>query len=214
MIVNPPGAPRGILLFAPGAGGDPARYDGLLTAAAAAGFIVSAPLHERFDGRTVTDEQMRERAVGLAEALREVDRQDLPVVAAGHSVGGWAALSLAGARPWSRAGQQIPVPVEPRITKVVALAPTVGWFAAPGALDELRVPVDVLTGAADTVTPPATAELLRAAPAEVSVHTYPGVGHLDFLTALPPSVTPTPGLDHGAFIEELTADFVAALTRP
>ncbi|WP_066039247.1 alpha/beta hydrolase family protein [Herbiconiux solani] len=232
MIVNPPGAPRGILLFGPGAGGDPARYDGLITAAAAAGFIVSAPLHERFDGRTVTDEQMRERAVGLAEALREVDRLDadrhgtdhhdrdrhrvdrqgLPVVAAGHSVGGWAALCLAGARPWSRAGQPIPVPVEPRITKVVALAPTVGWFAAPNALDELRVPVVVLTGAADAVTPPATAELLRAAPAEVSVHTYPGVGHLDFLTTLPPSVTPTPGLDHGAFVEELAADFVAALT--
>lgn len=211
MIVNPPGTARGIVLFGPGAGGDPARYETLLAAAADAGFIVIAPIHERFDGRTVTDEQMRQRAVGLADSLREIDRQDLRVIAAGHSAGGWAALCLAGAQPWGRDRRPIPVPVEPRVAKVVALAPTVGWFQAPAALDNLRVPVIVLAGAADTVTPPKTAEILRAAPAEVSVHTYDGVGHLDFLSALPPTVTPTPGLDHAAFIESLAADFVEAL---
>ncbi|UGB36788.1 hypothetical protein LQ938_02830 [Microbacterium sp. cx-55] len=211
MIVNPPGAARGILLFAPGAGGDPARYEALIRAAAAAGFIVAAPIHDRFDVRTVTDEQMRQRAVGLADSLRELDRQDLPVVAAGHSAGGWAALCLAGAQPWGRNRQPIPVPVEPRVEKVVALAPTVGWFQAPAALDNLRVPVIVLAGGADTVTPPTTAEILRAAPAEVSVHTYEGVGHLDFLSVLPPTVAPTPGLDHGAFTESLAVDFVQAL---
>ncbi|MBF4461209.1 MULTISPECIES: alpha/beta fold hydrolase [unclassified Rathayibacter] len=213
MIVTPPGAARGIVLFGPGAGGDPARYDVLLTAAAAAGFIVTAPTHERFDNRTVTNEQMQQRAVGLAESLREIDRQDLPVVAAGHSVGGWAALCLAGAQPWGRHRHPIPVPVESRVVKVVALAPTVGWFQAPGALDTLRVPVIVLAGAADAVTPSTTAEILRAAPAEVRVHTYEGAGHLDFLSALPPSVTPTPGLDHKAFITSLAADFVEALSE-
>ena len=212
MIVNPRGTARGIVLFGPGAGGDPARYEALIDAAAAAGFIVTAPIHERFDSRTVTNEQMRQRAVGLAESLREIDRQDLPVVAAGHSAGGWAALCLAGAQPWGRNHHPIPVPVEPRVAKIVALAPTVEWFQAPGALDNLRVPVIVLAGAADTVTPPTTAEILRAAPAEVSVHIYEGVGHLDFLSALPPTVTPTPGLDHEAFIKSLAADFVEALS--
>lgn len=211
MIVVPPGAPRGIVLFGPGAGGDPARYTTLLEAAAAAGFIVAAPTHERFDGRTVTDEQMRERAVGLAEALSEAGREDLPVVAAGHSAGAWAALCLAAAQPWGRNRQPIPVPIEPRVTKVVALAPTVGWFLAPGALDNLRVPVVVLAGTADVVTPPATADILRAAPAAVSIQTYEGVGHLDFLSTLPPKVAPTPGLDHEAFIASLADDFVKTL---
>lgn len=211
VIVSPPGTARGIVLFGPGAGGDPARYEALITVAATARFIVSAPAHERFDGRTVTDEQMRQRVIGLAESLREVDRQDLPVIAAGHSAGAWAALCLAGAQPWGRNRQPVPVPVEPRITKVVALAPTVGWFQAPGALDNLRVPVIVLAGAADTVTPPITAEILRAAPAEVIVHTYERVGHLDFLSTLPPTVTPSPGLDHDAFIKSLAADFVETL---
>lgn len=211
MILSPPVAARGILLFGAGAGGDPARYHSLTAAAAAAGFIVAAPVHERFDGRTVTEDQMRERAVGLSEVLRQIDRADLPVVAAGHSVGGWAALCLAGAQPWGRDRQPIPVPTERRVRRVVALAPTVGWFNAPSALDDLRVPVVVLTGAADVVTPPSTAEILRAAPADVSVRTYDGVGHLDFLSALPASVTPTPGLDHAAFISSLAADFVEAL---
>ena len=211
MLVDASGDSRGIVLFGAGAGGDPARYEALIAAAASAGFIVAAPVHERFDGRTVTDNQMRERAVGLADALCEVDRRDLPVVAAGHSAGGWAALCIAGARPWGRDGQPIPVRVEPRVAKVVAIAPTVGWFQAPSALDDLRAPVVVLSGAADAVTPPETAEILRAAPADVSVHIYEGVGHLDFLSDLPPSVAPSPGLDHHAFLASLAADFVKAL---
>jgi pimeloyl-ACP methyl ester carboxylesterase len=154
---------------------------------------------------------MRERAVGLAESLRETSRQDLPVIAAGHSAGGWAALCLAGAQPWGRNRQPNTLPVEPRVTKVVALAPTVGWFQAQGALDNLRVPVVVLTGGADVVTPPATADILRAAPAKINVQTYEGVGHLDFLSTRPPAVTPTPGLDHESFIKSLAADFVEAL---
>jgi pimeloyl-ACP methyl ester carboxylesterase len=213
MIVNPAGAARGILLFAPGAGGDPARYGTLITTAAAAGFIVTAPAHERFDSQSATDEQTRRRVIGLADSLGDVDRPDLPVIAAGHSIGGWAALCLAGAQPWSRDRRPIPVPVEPRVVKVVALAPPLGWFRTPGALDGLRVPVVVLTGTADTVTPPATVRILRASPADISVHTYEGVGHLDFLTVLPPSLTPTSGLDHEAFLELLAADFLEALDR-
>lgn len=198
-------------MFGPGAGGDPARYAGLLDAVSGAGYIVAAPEHERFDGRTVTDEQMRERAVGLAAALREAGREDLPVVAAGHSAGAWAALCLAGAQPWGRERRPVAVPVESRVTKVIALAPTLGWFQAPGALDNLRAPVVVLMGTADVVTPPVTANILRAAPATISIRSYEGVGHLDFLSTLPPAVTPTPGLDHSAFLTLLAEDVVRAL---
>ncbi|MEU1450148.1 alpha/beta hydrolase family protein [Streptomyces sp. NPDC059340] len=211
MIMNPPGDPRGIVLFGPGAGGDPARYSALIEAAMSAGFIVAAPEHERFDARTVTDEQMCQRAVGLAAMLNDVGRPDLPVVAAGHSAGGWAALCLAGAQPWGRSRRPIAVPTEPRVTKVVILAPTLGWFRAPGALDDLRVPVVVLAGAADVVTPPPTVDILRAAPTEISVQTYEGVGHFDFMSVLPPTVSPTPGLDYEVFIRQLANDFARAL---
>lgn len=143
--------------------------------------------------------------------LEEVGDHDLPVIATGHSVGGWAALCLAGAQPWSRDGHPIPVPVDPRVSKVVALAPPLGWFRTPGALERLTVSVTVMMGASDVVTPPDTADILRAAPATVSVRTYDGVGHLDFFSVFPPTVAPTPGLDHPGFLATLAHDFVEAL---
>jgi pimeloyl-ACP methyl ester carboxylesterase len=209
-----PGAPRGILLFGPGAGGDPARYRHLLDAASSAGYIVAAPVHERFDGRYVTDDQMRERAVGLKAALDQTERPDLPVVAAGHSAGAWAALCLAGGVPWGRDGRPLQVPTEPRVTRLVMLAPTLGWFQAPGALDQLTVPTVALVGSADVVTPPAGAEFLRVAPADVDVRTYDGVGHFDFMSQLPPGIEPTAGLDHDAFLTQLAADFTTAIVTP
>lgn len=211
MILLPLSEPRGIVLFAPGAGGDPTRYEALTRAAQDAGFLVAAPAHQRFDARAVTDEQARERAIGLAEVLENVDRPDLPVIATGHSVGGWAALCLAGAQPWSRDGRPLPVPVASRVSRVVALAPPLGWFRAPGALDHLTIPVTVMMGASDVVTPPETADILRAAAARVTVRTYEGVGHLDFLSTPPPTLAPTPGLDHPAFLASLAQDFVEAL---
>lgn len=120
-------------------------------------------------------------------------------------------MCLAGAQPWSRDGHPIPVPVDSRVSKVVVLAPPLGWFRAPGAVDKLTVPVTVMMGASDVVTPPETADILRAAPAVVSVRTYAGVGHLDFLSTLPPTVVPTPGLDHREFTASLAHDFVEAL---
>ncbi|WP_144803198.1 hypothetical protein [Curtobacterium sp. BH-2-1-1] len=183
----------------------------LIDAAVGAGYVVAAPAHERFDGKSVTDAQMRERVIGIADALRAIDRDDLPVVAAGHSAGGWAALCLAGAQPRGQNGQRISVPVESRVAKVIAMAPPLGWFRAPHALDRLTAPVTVMSGDADVVTPPETVDVLGAAAAQLTHRTYKGVGHLDFLSALPPGVSPTPGLDHEQFSITLARDFAAEL---
>lgn len=201
--------PRGILLFAPGAGGDPTRYERLLAAANAAGFVVASPRHELAE--TFTDAEVRERVVGLRALLDDVALVDLPVVAAGHSLGGFAALCLAGAHPRNRSGDPVEVPTEPRVARVVALAPATGWFSGPGALDDLTVPLTVLVGSRDEVTPPATAEVLRAAAGPVDLRSYDGVGHFDFMSPLPENKEPVVA-DHAAFTERLAADFVAALT--
>ncbi len=211
MLVLEPESSRGIVLFGSGAGGDPRRYRTLLDALKTNGFTVLAPTNERFDPRTVTTDQMRDRVQTLKDALSEYTHGDLPVIAAGHSVGGWAALCLAGAQPWDRDGQPLAVPVEERVTRLVLLAPTVGWFRAPGALAEVRVPVGVFAGAKDSVTPSATTELLRAAPAPMDVHVYENAGHYDFMTELPPGMTPTPGLDHAVFLHELASKITAAV---
>ena len=100
---------------------------------------------------------------------------------------------------------------EERVSRLVLYAPTVGWFKAPDALENVHQPITVHVGARDTVTPPATAELLRAAPAVVSIRVHNNVGHFDFMTELPPAIAPTAGLDHGAFLRELTASAASDL---
>ena len=199
------------VLLAPGAGGDPARYAVLADAIEAAGFRVIAPKSERFTPQTVTTAQMQARVDDLRQALTEDGNADAPVSVVGHSVGGWAALCLAGAQPWGKDGKPIEVSAEPRVNRLVLLAPTVGWFAAPGALDHVTASIAVHTGAADTVTPPETASLLRSAPVEVTITEHPKVGHYDFMSTLPPTIQPSPGLDHPAFLRELAAAVVAQL---
>lgn len=201
--------PRGILLFAPGAGGDPSRYERLLRAAADAGFIVAAPAHHLTE--IFTDDVVRERVSALRVPLTEIGRDDLPVVAAGHSLGGCAALCLAGAQPRNRQGEAFEVPSEPRVSRVIVLAPAAGWFAGPDALDEVTVPITAFVGSEDDVTPPESAEVLRPAPAGLDLRRHEGVGHFDFMSPLPSNKVPTPGLDHDAFQDRFVAEFVAAL---
>ena len=199
------------VLFAPGAGGDPARYSVLIDAIRDAGFYVVAPQSERFDPRTVSTAQLQARVDELHHALATEGDIESVVSVVGHSVGAWAALCLAGAQPWGKDGQPITVEANVRVTRLVLLAPTVGWFAAPGALDHVQVPMHVHVGAADTVTPPGTAALLRSAPAEVVISEYSNVGHYDFMSTLPPHISPTPDLDHAGFLHELAHTITAQL---
>lgn len=200
--------PRGIVLFAPGAGGDPSRYERLLAATNEAGFIVASPEHELAE--SYPDEVVRERAAALRAPLDSIAREDLPVVAAGHSLGGCAALCLAGGRPVNRQGHAFEVPREPRVERVVLLAPALDWFRGPDSLTEVTVPLVALVGSEDDVTPAGTADLLRAAPAPLDLRTYDGVGHFDFMSPLPAGKEPVVA-SHDAFYARFMADFVAAL---
>ncbi|TFC16888.1 hypothetical protein [Cryobacterium glucosi] len=202
-ILEPAKTPDGIVVFGPGAGGEPRRYRTLLDSFVGAGFVVIAPTDQRFDPRSVTTEQLQSRVSSLKAALSDYGNDHLQVIAAGHSVGGWAALCLAGGQPWTRDGQLIAVPTEERVSRLVLFAPTLGWFQAPGALARVHTPIIVHAGTRDTVTPAATAELLGAAPAMVNIRVHENVGHFDFMTELPPTVAPTVGLDHDAFLREL-----------
>ncbi|MCM3849757.1 hypothetical protein ND486_26550 [Pseudonocardia sp. DR1-2] len=215
-MTTPPSRHRGIVLFGPGAGGDPGRYTTLTGALRDAGWDVLAPPAERFTPGTVTPGQLRTRVGLLHDALAaHPDRDTLPVVAVGHSIGGWAALCLAGARPCTRDGAELAVPAEPRVSRLVAIAPPVGWFAAPGALAAVTVPVAVHVGASDTVTPPSSTELLRAAPGPVTVTVHEGVGHFDVaMTELPPGERPAAGLHHRAFLDGLAAAVAGFLATP
>lgn len=205
---------RGIVLFGSGSGGDPARYRTTLTAMADAGYRVLAPHHVRVAPDTATSDQLVERTRDLKDALAQHGGDvDLPVFAVGHSIGGWASLCLAGALPRDRDGQPLPVPAEPRVSRLVLFAPPLGWFRGPGALDKLSVPVTVFVGERDIITPPATIEILHRGRGPVDARILPRAGHFDFMDALPPRVESDPALNQTVFLRDLSASTVAALGR-
>ncbi|WP_432488180.1 alpha/beta hydrolase [Kineococcus sp. SYSU DK018] len=175
------------------------------------GSTVLAPGNEKLDPRAVTAERLRERVQTLKAALAHCRYADLPVIAIGHSIGGCAALCLAGAQPRDRDGRPVPVPVEERVKRLVLLAPAVGWFQAPRALSQVRVPASVFVGGEDVVTPPAGIEILRSAPGPVGVRLHEHAEHFDYMTELPPGATPTPGLDRAAFLRGVALGITAAL---
>ena len=212
LTLGPTGAGP-VVLFAAGAGGDPERHRPLLEHLAAHDCLVIAPHFERLVLQATTTAPLLARLAGLVQALEEAAPPDVPVAVVGHSIGGWAALCLAGATPWGREGEPIDVPREPRVSRLVLYAPAAGWFAAPGALDAVRVPALVYAGEQDTVTPITQALQLKSAPGPVDVRLVPSAGHFSFMNVLPPGMSDSPGFDRDAFLADLAEATLHFLTE-
>lgn len=142
----------------------------------------------------------------------------------GHSMGGYTALAIAGGRPSTQDGQAVDVPRDDRVRALVLLAPATPWFSAPGALDDVHVPILMLTGERDQIMPPYHAELVRRGlPEDVPLeHQVVGnAGHFSFMSPFPdvmrsPDFAPgndPEGFDRAAFQDRLAADVVTFLDR-
>jgi pimeloyl-ACP methyl ester carboxylesterase len=208
-----PASPERVVLFAAGAGGNPERHRPLLQHLADHGCQVIAPIFDRLVAAEATTAELLTRPVGLMRALEERASAVAPVAVVGHSIGGWAALCLAGATPWGRDRKPLAVPREPRVSRLVLYAPAAGWFAAPGALDEMTVPALVYAGELDAVTPSEQALHLKSAPAPVEVRIVPGAGHVSFMNVPPPGATEDARLDRDRFLAELAAATLTFLTE-
>lgn len=209
-----PTGQRRVVLFAAGAGGDPERYRPLLEYLAKHSCQVIAPYFERFVAGRATTAELLARPAGLIEALHRWAAPDAAVAAVGHSIGGWAALCLAGATPWPRDGSPLEVPREPRVDRLVLYAPAVGWFAAPGALDAVKVPMRVYAGELDTVTPVEQAVHLKTASADVDLCVVPKAGHFSFMHTLPPGTADDPAFDRSRFLSGLTQTTLEFVVSP
>ena len=230
-----------LVVVSHGSGGTPLLHRSLAAHLARAGFVVALPEHPR-NNRTRNDlagtaSVLADRPKQLRAVIDAVlaDERLLPILGertvavVGHSLGGFTGLAAAGGRPTAfphetSDGQPAPVPVEPddRIRALVLLAPATPWFMAPGALDDVRAPVLLLSGSQDEITPFWHAQLVvdgvpRGVPVDHRV--IEGAGHYSFLTpfpaamaslALPPAQDP-PGFDRPAFHEQLHIEVVAFL---
>jgi predicted dienelactone hydrolase len=109
----------------------------------------------------------------------------------GHSLGGYTALALAGAKGYSRQGVPVSVQPDARIGALVLLAPATFWFTAPEALRAVTLPILILQGEHDHITPALHGELVAtgvAHPGQVTLRTVSGAGHFSFISPFPPAM--------------------------
>jgi predicted dienelactone hydrolase len=217
-----------VCVISHGAGGSHLLYRSIATHLARSGWIVACPEAPR-DNRNdrslaYTDQAVTNRCLQLTTTLDALfshaqlgptaDRQRVGLV--GHSLGGCAALALAGGQPWSRHGTPIPVQPDARFKAAVLMAPASAYYRAPGALAKVAVPLLVLAGEKDDVTPAddirqTLQPVVAAAPCEFVV--VKDAGHYSFITpfpeamrapGFPPSQDPA-GFDREQFHRELPA---------
>jgi len=206
---------RRVVLFAVGGGGNPERHLPLLTALAEHGCRVVAPHFERLPSLQVREHDLLLRGRRLRLALDSVAGPAEWVAGVGHSIGTTMLLALAGAQIWMRPGSRLAIAPDPRLERLVLLAPATGFFQAPGALDAVRTPILAWAGSNDSITPPAQAEFLqhaRGARVAVEVRLAEGAGHFSFMHAPPPQTT-EPLANREAFLASLTSEVCRFVTR-
>ncbi|MGI4827439.1 MAG: alpha/beta hydrolase family protein [Janthinobacterium lividum] len=71
---------------------------------------------------------------------------------------------------------------DPRVRAVFVIAPALGFALTPESLKAIRLPVDLVAGAADAIAPPVeNADLVRKGVRGARETVMPGVGHYTFL---------------------------------
>lgn len=135
----------------------------------------------------------------------------------GHSMGGYTALALAGGIPRTKEGLIVDVLPDTRIKAIVLLAPGTGWFMK--SLDNVSIPILMLTAEHDPITPKWNAEIvLNYIPnkAQITFKEIENAGHFSFLSPFPvamrspeflPSTDPL-GFDREKFHKHLPTDIL------
>ena len=233
--------PWPVVVVSHGSGGSPLTHRGLARHLARAGWLVLLPTHP---GNNRDDNSLANGVEILVQRPRDVraaidwaassdgfprhaDTRHVGVV--GHSIGGYTALALAGGRPHTIArdtpgvpARPIPVDADPRVARLVLMAPAAPWFIPEDSLASVRTPTLLLTGEHDEMTG-SHGDLIAArwpAGTPLTHHIVPGAGHFSFLAPFPPEMTnpafppsqDPPGFDREAFHAALyprTARFLA-----
>lgn len=179
------------VLFAVGAGGNPERHVTLLDTLAAEGCSVIAPHFERLASAVPTEEELALRARRLSLTLDALKDAGSVTVGVGHSIGASTLLAMAGAQMWLGPGKRVTIDLNANLTRLTLLAPPTGFFRAPGALEAIQLPVLVMCGSDDNITPPTQSEWLAENMPDrrnVEVRIIEGAGHFLYMDLPPPHI--------------------------
>ena len=225
-----------VVVISHGSGGTHILYRTIAMHLAAHGYVVAVPEHpgnNRLDNSlygTVDNLMNRPRhirlvldAIAADATLGGVTNIDQAAVI-GHSMGGYTALAVVGGKPWSKEGQPVEVETDARVRVIVLLAPATAWYQPPETLQDVAVPILMITGELDDITPQWHADLvLKRVPdrAQVEHRVVEKAGHYSFLSPFPPKLAaggfpPTQdpeGFDRVAFHEALPEEIRQFLDR-
>lgn len=236
-----------LILVSHGSGGSHLLYRSMTTYLAQHGYIVAMvehPGNNRVDNQfmgKVENLQYRPRHLRLtADALHEdaslgphLQSGQLGVI--GHSMGGYAALALAGGKPWyppeafkpdyaGPAPNNVEVEHDDRVQALVLLAPATVWFMPEDALKHVDVPILMLSAEHDPYTPGWHNEIvLKGVPdiTKVTSRCVKNAGHFSFLSPFPPKIkqggalptTDPEGFDREGFHEQLKQEILVYLNQ-
>nr|WP_273852095.1 alpha/beta fold hydrolase [Pseudalkalibacillus spartinae] len=225
-----------LVVISHGTGGTPLVYRKLARNLAKSGFIVAMPEHPF---NNVNDNQLENTTTILESRPKNITQvidwfyndklfkehvkfDEISIV--GHSMGGYTAIAVTGGTPstlpWETENQiprKIEVEVDERINKVILLAPALGWFRSEGALEKVKIPILMMTGEKDEITPSFHAEFLLKGivnPEQVVHKVIENAGHFSFLSPFPanmksPSFPPSQdpeGFNRELFQQELKSE--------
>lgn len=154
-----------LVIISHGNGGTPLGYLTISEYLTGHGFIVAMPEHygnnykdNSLDGSN-DNLRMRPRHISLVinTLLDDPGLKDHikigKTAVIGHSMGGYTALAAAGGRPWSIHSEKIELIPDARIKALVLLAPATEWFTPQGSLDDISIPILMLTAEHDFPLP-------------------------------------------------------------